>query len=86
MYFCDKHGLVWKQEGEIFRNVGLEVKEKTVTFKKLESVKVLPGTVTASSLNEAIPLTLRQAVSKLKISEDSPLEPLKNLSKLEVLP
>mgnify|MGYP003252999285 CR=1 FL=1 len=84
MYFCDKNGLVWKQEGEVFRNVGISVKEKTVTFKKLETVKVDLGTITVPELKEAVPVSLRQAVSKLKITEDTPLKALKNLKNLEV--
>ena len=84
MYFCDKNGLVWKQEGEVFRNVGISVKEKTVTFKKLEAVKVDLGTITVPELKGATPVSLRQAVSKLKITEDTPLHALKNLKNLEV--
>lgn len=79
MYFRDEHGRVWIKEGGNFRNVGLAVKEKVVTFKKIESVKVLPGEVVVPSIAGAIPLTVREAISKLGITEDSPLKPLKNL-------
>lgn len=72
------------RKGKVFRNVGISVKEKTVTFKKLETVKVDLGTITVPELKEAVPVSLRQAVSKLKITEDTPLKALKNLKNLEV--
>lgn len=79
MYFCDKNGLVWKQEDGGFRNIGLSVKEKTITFTRVESIKVTPSPVTVPEISDAVPITIREAVSKLHISELSPLQPLKIL-------
>lgn len=83
MYFCDKNGLLWKQENDGFRNVGVSVKEKTVIFKRIESVKVVPGFAKVVELPDAVPITIREAVSRLKISEQFPLEPIKSLFELE---
>lgn len=96
MYYCDKNGLVWKQEGEVYRNVGLSVTEKAVTFKKkakipeivtfkkIATVKVVPSSVVISHIPDAVPVTIREAVAKLGVSELTPLEPLKNLMDKEV--
>ena len=72
MYFKDKAGRMWLQTDNGFRNIGVSVKEETVTFKKIPSIE------------GAVPMTVRQAVSKLGITEESPLQPLKNLNNLEV--
>ena len=77
MYFYDKNGLIWKKEGDIFRNVGISVVEREVTFRKIEKINITPSTVTVPSLSNAIPLTVREAVKKLNISEQFPLNPLK---------
>jgi len=84
MYYCDKQGLIWKKEGDVFRNVGVSVTEREVTFRRIEQIKVTPSSVTVPSIPDAIPVTVREAIRKLGISELTPLEPLKNLNNLEV--
>lgn len=81
MYLCDKEGRVWRKENDGFRNVGIAVEEETVTFRKVKAVKVLPGEVVMASVPNAFPLSVREAISRLGISEDNPLKPLKNLKK-----
>ena len=84
MYFKDKAGRMWLQTDNGFRNIGVSVKVETVTFKKIASVEIMPSPVLVPSIEGAVPMTLRQAVSKLGITEESPLQPLKNLNNLEV--
>lgn len=84
MYYCDKQGLIWKKEGDVFRNVGVSVTEREVTFRRIEQIKVTPSSVTVPSIPDAIPVTVREAIRKLGISELTPLEPLKDLNNLEV--
>lgn len=84
MYYCDKQGLIWKKEGDVFRNVGVSVTEREVTFRRIEQIKVTPSSVTVPSIPDAIPVTVREAIRKLGISELTPLEPLKDLDNLEV--
>ena len=84
MYFKDKDGRMWLQTDNGFQNIGVSVKEETVTFKKIASVEIIPSPVFVPSIEGAVPMTLRQAVSKLGISELTPLEPLKDLNNLEV--
>lgn len=84
MYYCDKQGLIWKKEGDVFRNVGVSVTEQEVTFRRIEQIKVTPSSVTVPSIPDAIPVTVREAIRKLGISELTPLEPLKDLNNLEV--
>lgn len=84
MYYCDKQGLIWKKEGDVFRNVGVSVTEREVTFRRIEQIKVTPSSVTVPSIPDAIPVTVREAIRKLGISELTPLEPLKGLNNLEV--
>lgn len=84
MYFYDKNGLLWKQENDGFRNVGVSVKEKLVTFKRIESIKVVPGVAKVVDLPDATPITIREAVSRLGISEQLPLEPIKSVFDMEV--
>lgn len=84
MYYCDKQGLIWKKEGDAFRNVGVSVTEREVTFRRIEQIKVTPSSVTVPSIPDAIPVTVREAIRKLGISELTPLEPLKDLNNLEV--
>lgn len=76
MYFCDQNGLIWKKEGNIFRNVGISVVEREVTFRRIEKINITPSTVTVPSLSNAIPLTVREAVKKFNISEQCPLKPI----------
>lgn len=83
MYFYDKKGLLWKQENDGFRNVGVTVKEKLVTFRKIENITVIPGVAKVVDLPDAIPITIREAVSRLGISEQLPLEPIKSIFELE---
>jgi len=83
MYFCDKDGRVWRKEGEGFRSVGIEVEEEVVTFRKIKAIRVLPGEVVMPSFPNALPLSVREAVSRLGISEDNPLKPLQPLKNLK---
>lgn len=85
MYFRDAHGRMWLKTDNGFQNIGVTVTEKVVTFRKVDTVKVIPSPVVVPSLEGAVPLTLRQAVSRLGITEENPLEPLKNLNNLEVI-
>ena len=84
MYFKDKAGRMWLQTDNGFQNIGVSVKEETVIFKKIASVEIIPSPVVVPSIEGAVPMTLRQAVSRLGITEESPLQPLKNLNNLEV--
>lgn len=84
MYFKDKNGQMWRQKENGFQNIGVAVKEETVTFKRIASVEIIPSPVIVPSIEGAVPMTLRQAVSRLGITEESPLQPLKNLNNLEV--
>ena len=87
MYFKDKDGRMWLQTENGFQNIGVSVKEETVTFKKIASVKIIPSSVVVLSIEGAVPMTLRQAVSKLGITEENPLkalQPLKNINSVEV--
>lgn len=84
MYFKDKDGRMWLQTDNGFQNIGVSVKEEIVTFKKIASVEIIPSPVVVPSIEGAVPMTLRQAVSRLGITEESPLQPLKNLNNLEV--
>ena len=83
MYFRDKNGLVWRQEQGGFRNIGISVKEQLVTFKKIADIEIQPSSVIVPILSNPIPITLREAVKELNISEEFPLEPLKNLEVLK---
>ena len=82
MYFKDAYGRMWLKTVNGFQN---KVTEKTVTFRKVDTVKVIPSPVVVPTLEGAVPLTLRQAVSSLGITEESPLQSLKNLNNLEVI-
>lgn len=85
MYFKDAHGRMWLKTDNGFQSIGIAVKEKVVTFRKVDTVKVIPSPVVVPALEGAVPLTLRQAISSLGITEESPLQPLKNLNNLEVI-
>ena len=85
MYFKDAHGRMWLKTDNGFQNIGVKVTEKTVTFRKVDSVQIVPSPVVVPALECAVPLTLRQAISSLGITEESPLQPLKNLNNLEVI-
>lgn len=85
MYFKDAHGRMWLKTDNGFQNIGVKVTEKTVTFRRVDSVQVVPSPVVVPALEGAVPLTLRQAISSLGITEESPLQPLKNLNNLEVI-
>lgn len=80
MYFMDSCGRMWLKTDNGFQSIGIAVKEKTVTFRKVDSVQVVPSPVVVPALEGAVPLTLRQAISSLGITEESPLQPLKNLN------
>ena len=67
MYFKDKDGRMWLQTENGFQNIGVSVKKETVTFKKIASVEIIPSSVVVLSIEGAVPMTLRQAVSKLGI-------------------
>lgn len=87
MYFKDKDGRMWLQTENGFQNIGVSVKKETVTFKKIASVEIIPSSVVVLSIEGAVPMTLRQAVSKLGITEENPLkalQPLKNINSVEV--
>lgn len=58
---------------------------KDCHLSKVDTVKVIPSPVVVPTLEGAVPLTLRQAVSSLGITEESPLQSLKNLNNLEVI-
>ena len=85
MYFRDRHGLLWFKTNTGFQNIGLIVKEKAVTFKRVESMELLPSSVVVPTIENPIPITLRQAISQLGITEQNPLQPLENLNNLEVI-
>lgn len=83
MYFADKNGSMWLKTDNGFQNIGVTVKEKLVTFKRVESVEIVPSSLVVPSLEDGIPMTLRQAIAKFSVTEDNPLQPLKNLNNLE---
>ena len=85
MYFKDAHGRMWLKTDNGFQNIGIKVTKKTVTFRKVDTVKVIPSSVVVPVLEGAVPLTLRQAVSSLGITEESPVQSLKKLNSLEFI-
>ena len=76
MFYRDEKGQLWTKEGTGFRNIGVEVREKLVTFSRIESMNVVHGTVTVPALQNPIPVTLREAIKQLGISESNPLKPM----------
>ena len=42
MYFKDAYGRMWLKTVNGFQNIGIKVTEKTVTFRKVDTVKVIP--------------------------------------------
>lgn len=83
MYFKDAHGRMWLKTDNGFQNIGVKVTEKTITFRRVDSVQIVPSPIVVPTLEDAVPLTLRQAISSLGVTEESPLQPLKNLNNLE---
>ncbi len=79
MYFRDEDGRLWLKEGDEFRNIGLRVKEKQVVFNKIESMQIIPGSIKVPSLENPIPVTIREAIKQLGVSESRPLHPLKEV-------
>ena len=45
MYFKDAHGRMWLKTDNGFQNIGVTVTEKIVTFRKVDTVKVIPSPV-----------------------------------------
>ena len=83
MYFKDAHGRMWLKTDNGFQNIGVKVAEKTITFRRVDSVQIVPSPIVVPTLEDAVPLTLRQAISSLGVTEESPLQPLKNPNNLE---
>lgn len=76
MYFRDNNGNLWIDEEDGFRNIGIKVKEKEVTFSKIESVEIMPGSVKAPSVDNLTPVTIREAIKRFGVTESSPLNVL----------
>ena len=76
MYFRDNNGNLWIQEEDGFRNIGVKVKEKEVTFSKIESVEIVPGSVKAPSVDNLTPVTIREAIKRFGVTESNPLNVL----------
>ena len=76
MFYRDEKGQLWTKEGAVFRNIGVEVCEKLVTFSRIESMNIVQGSVTVPALQNPIPVTLREAIKQLGISESNPLKPM----------
>ena len=85
MYFRDNNGNLWIEEKDGFRNIGVEVKEKEVTFKRKEkevtfkeikAVRIIKGSVKAPSVDNLTPVTIREAIKRFGVTESSPLNVL----------
>lgn len=77
MYYRDKDGNLWLKEDDGFRNVGVHVRERHVTFNKIEP-NVVIGSVKVPALENPIPVTIREAIKQLGITEANPLHILKD--------
>ncbi len=80
MYYCDKHGRLWLKDGDIFRNVGVSVAEKQVVFNTITAVQIIPGSVEAHFVEDPVPVTLREAIKRLGVTESRPLRPIEDVS------
>lgn len=76
MYYRDNNGRLWRKEKDGFRNIGVKVKEKEVTFNKIESVEIVLGSVKAPSVDNLTPVTIREAIKRFRVTESSPLNVL----------
>ena len=76
MYYRDNNGNLWTEEKDGFRNIGVRVKEKEVTFSKIEAVEIIQGSVKAPSVDNLTPVTIREAIKLFGVTESSPLNVL----------
>ena len=66
-------GKVYVREGDHFRNVGFTAKDKAITRRELESTSVVMGTVVVDTLNDPVPLTREEIITKFNLSENNPI-------------
>lgn len=85
MYFKDAHGSNMAQNGQWLSEHRRESNRKGRHLPKGGHREGHSESRRCPLVGRRSPLTLRQAVSRLGITEENPLEPLKNLNSLEVI-
>lgn len=60
MYFKDAYGRMWLKTVNGFQNIGIKVTEKTVTFRKVDTVKVIPSPVVVPNSTEMSMMNFRE--------------------------
>lgn len=79
--FYVSDGKVYVREGDHFRNVGFTAKDKVITRRELESTSVVMGTVVVDTLNDPVPLTREEVITKFGLSENNPIPVIKKSRK-----
>ena len=75
--FYVSDGKVYVREGDHFRTVGFTAKDKVITRRELESTSVVMGTVVVDTLNDPVPLTREEVITKFGLSENNPIPVIK---------
>lgn len=75
--FYVSDGKVYIREGDRYRNVGFTAKDKVITRRELESTSVVMGTVVVDTLNDPVPLTREEVITKFGLSENNPIPVIK---------
>ena len=70
--FYVSDGKVYVREGDHFRNVGFTAKDRVITRRELESTSVVVGAVVVDTLNDPVPLTREEVITKFGLSENNP--------------
>lgn len=71
--FYVSDGKVYVREGDHFRNVGFTAKDRVITRRELESTSVVMGAVIVDTLNDPVPLTREEVITKFGLSENNPI-------------
>lgn len=79
--FYVSDGKVYVREGDRFRNVGFTAKDKVITRRELESTSVVMGAVVVDTLNDPVPLTREEVITKFGLSENNPIPVIKKSRK-----
>lgn len=64
---------VYIREGDHYRNVGFNAKDKVITHRELESTEMVLGTVTVDTLTAPLTLTREEVIVKFNLSEENPI-------------
>ena len=80
MYFVSE-GKAYIRDGGVYRNVGFTAKNKVIVTKELESITMVRGDVTVEELPNAVELTEKEVIAKLGLSEENPIEVIKEKPK-----